>query len=60
MDKYLQIETVGMSFDTKKGPFVALTAIDLAVRKGEFKAANELEPIYLREVSFVKSPPTRK
>jgi len=36
MDKYLQIETVGMSFDTKKGPFVALTAIDLAVRKGEF------------------------
>ena len=36
MDKYLQIENVGMSFDTKKGPFVALTAIDLAVRKGEF------------------------
>ena len=36
MDKYLRIETVGMSFDTKKGPFVALTAIDLAVRKGEF------------------------
>ena len=36
MDKYLQIEAVGMSFDTKKGPFVALTAIDLAVRKGEF------------------------
>ncbi|MGV3755423.1 MAG: tRNA (adenosine(37)-N6)-threonylcarbamoyltransferase complex dimerization subunit type 1 TsaB [Verrucomicrobiota bacterium] len=32
---------------------------ELAVRKGEFKAANELEPIYLREVSFVKSPPTR-
>jgi len=36
MDKYLQIENIGMSFDTKKGPFVALTAIDLAVRKGEF------------------------
>ena len=36
MDKYLRIENVGMSFDTKKGPFVALTAIDLAVRKGEF------------------------
>lgn len=33
---------------------------ELAVRKGEFKAANELEPIYLRDVSFVKSPPTRK
>ena len=36
MEKYLQIENVGMSFDTKKGPFVALTAIDLAVKKGEF------------------------
>jgi len=36
MDKYLRIETVGMSFDTKKGPFVALTAIDLALKKGEF------------------------
>ncbi len=32
---------------------------ELAVKRGEFKAANELEPIYLREVSFVKSPPTR-
>jgi len=36
MDKYLRIETVGMSFDTKKGPFVALTGIDLTVKKGEF------------------------
>ena len=36
MDKYLRIETVGMSFDTKKGPFVALTGIDLTVTKGEF------------------------
>jgi len=36
MDKYLQIENVGMSFDTKKGPFVALTGIDLTVTKGEF------------------------
>ena len=36
MDKYLRIENVGMSFDTKKGPFVALTGIDLTVKKGEF------------------------
>ncbi len=36
MDKYLQIENVGMSFDTKKGPFVVLTGIDLTVRKSEF------------------------
>jgi tRNA threonylcarbamoyl adenosine modification protein YeaZ len=33
---------------------------ELAAKRGEFKAANELEPIYLREVSFVKSPPIRK
>jgi nitrate/nitrite transport system ATP-binding protein len=36
MDKYLQIEKVGMTFDTKKGPFVALTGVGLAVKKGEF------------------------
>ena len=36
MDKYLQIENVGTTFDTKKGPFVAITGIDLAVQKGEF------------------------
>jgi nitrate/nitrite transport system ATP-binding protein len=36
MDKYLQIEKVGMIFETKKGPFEALTGIDLTVRKGEF------------------------
>jgi len=36
MDKYLKIENVGMSFDTKKGPFVALREIDLEINKGEF------------------------
>ncbi len=36
MDNFLQIESVGMTFDTKKGEFVALTGINLAVRKGEF------------------------
>ncbi|MGZ5226785.1 MAG: ATP-binding cassette domain-containing protein, partial [Burkholderiales bacterium] len=36
MDSYLKIENVGMSFDTKKGPFVALREIDLEINKGEF------------------------
>jgi len=36
MDKYLYVENVGMTFETKKGPFVALTGIGLAVKKGEF------------------------
>ena len=34
--RYLRIENVGMTFDTKKGPFVALERIDLTVEKGEF------------------------
>jgi len=36
MDKYLQVEGVGMVFETRKGPFTALRDIDLAVHKGEF------------------------
>src|SRR5258705_475499 len=36
MDKYLQIDNLGMTFDTRKGPFVALTGIELAMKKGEF------------------------
>ena len=36
MDHYLKIENVGMTFDTKKGPFIALHDIDLEIRKGEF------------------------
>jgi nitrate/nitrite transport system ATP-binding protein len=36
MDNYLRIDGVEMTFDTKKGPFVAITGIDLAIRKGEF------------------------
>jgi nitrate/nitrite transport system ATP-binding protein len=36
MDSYLKIERVGMTFDTKKGPFIALRDIDLDIRKGEF------------------------
>jgi nitrate/nitrite transport system ATP-binding protein len=36
MEKYLQIEGVEMTFETRKGPFVALAGIDLAVRRGEF------------------------
>src|SRR3954468_14376038 len=36
MDHYLKIENVGMTFDTKKGPYVALRDIDLEIHKGEF------------------------
>src|SRR3989449_5330865 len=36
MHKYLSIESVGKTFETKKGDFVALTGIELAIRKGEF------------------------
>ena len=36
MPKYLSIESVGKTFETKKGDFVALTGIELALRKGEF------------------------
>ena len=36
MDRYQRIENVGMTFETKKGDFVALERIDLAVRKGDF------------------------
>jgi nitrate/nitrite transport system ATP-binding protein len=36
IEKFVQIEKVGMSFDTKKGKFVALRDIDLTIRQGEF------------------------
>jgi nitrate/nitrite transport system ATP-binding protein len=36
MEKYLQIEGVGMTFYPRKGAFVALTGIGLSIRKGEF------------------------
>jgi nitrate/nitrite transport system ATP-binding protein len=36
MENFLQIESVGMTFDTKKGDFVALTGVNLNVQKGEF------------------------
>src|SRR5256886_15419667 len=36
MHKYLSIESVGKTFETKKGDFVALTGLALAIRKGEF------------------------
>ncbi len=34
--RYLTVEGVGKTFETKNGSFVAVTAIDLAIRKGEF------------------------
>jgi nitrate/nitrite transport system ATP-binding protein len=35
---FVHIEKIGMTFGTKKGPFVALRDIDLAVGQGEFVA----------------------
>lgn len=36
MEKYVSIENAGMTFDTKKGKFVALRNINLSIRQGEF------------------------
>jgi nitrate/nitrite transport system ATP-binding protein len=36
--KYLRVENVGMSFATRKGPFVALRDIALDIARGEFVA----------------------
>ena len=36
MRKYLQIDNLGMRFETKKGPFVALRDINLHIAEGEF------------------------
>jgi nitrate/nitrite transport system ATP-binding protein len=36
LEKYLRVEGVGMSFDTKAGTFNALTGIDLTIQRGEF------------------------
>ena len=36
MEKFVQVENVGMTFDTKKGKFVALRDIGLNIRQGEF------------------------
>jgi nitrate/nitrite transport system ATP-binding protein len=36
--KYIQVQGVGQTFKTAKGPFVALQGIDLPVAKGEFVA----------------------
>ncbi len=36
MEHYLKIENVGMTFDTRNGPFVALREIGLEIEKGEF------------------------
>ena len=38
MEKFVQIERVGQTFDTKKGKFVALRDINLNIAKGEFIA----------------------
>lgn len=38
MEKFVAIENVGQTFDTKKGKFVALRDIDLHIKQGEFIA----------------------
>ncbi len=38
MEKFVSIENVGQTFDTKKGKFVALREINLSIKKGEFIA----------------------
>ncbi len=39
-NRYLRIENVGMTFETRKGDFLAIERIDLTVRKGEFVSLN--------------------
>jgi nitrate/nitrite transport system ATP-binding protein len=36
VDKFVQIENVYMTFNTRSGPFVALDDINLSIREGEF------------------------
>ncbi|WP_269530789.1 ABC transporter ATP-binding protein [Chitinimonas sp. BJYL2] len=36
MDKFVQLQDIGMRFDTRKGPFVALRNVNLDIREGEF------------------------
>lgn len=36
MDKYVRIENVAMAFDTKAGPYLALTGVNLDIQQGEF------------------------
>src|SRR5262245_32138952 len=36
LEKYLRVEGVGMTFETKNGAFEALTGIDLTIERGEF------------------------
>ena len=38
MKKFVQAEKIGMRFDTRKGPFIALRDVNLNIEKGEFIA----------------------
>ncbi len=36
MNAYIQLDNIGMQFNTKRGPFIALREVDLHIQKGEF------------------------
>ena len=36
MNAYIQLDNVGMQFNTKRGPFIALRDVDLHIQKGDF------------------------
>ena len=38
MNKYVQVQDVDMTFDTKKGSFIALSGVNLSIEQGEFVA----------------------
>ena len=38
MEKFVQVEQVGQTFDTKKGKFIALRDIDMSIKQGEIIA----------------------
>ena len=41
MEKFVQVQTVGQTFETKKGKFVALRDINLTIKKGEWTVIHD-------------------
>jgi hypothetical protein len=50
MNKYVQVQEVGMAFETKKVRFVALSGIDLSIKQGEFVS----RALRLRQIDVVE------